>query len=232
MIINKELLMPSPYSTFITLVSLMSQSSFYTALLYSLFRIIVGFLIAALFAFSFGVLSGLSKNAEILLSPFITIIRSTPVMSFIILAIIWFSYNFAPLAVNMIMCFPPIYDNVVKGIKNTDKKLLNMAKVYKVKPLRIFKGIYLGSVKPFLSAGINTALGLAFRVAVAAEVLANPKYGIGTKLLQAKYNLETSEVFAWTFMILLLSYLFEYVLKKIVEGGRYNAQNKKSDKII
>jgi NitT/TauT family transport system permease protein len=124
MIINKELLLPSPYITIKTLISKMSESSFYIALLYSLFRIIIGFLIAVVFAFILGVISGLSKNAEILLSPLITVIRSTPVMSFIILAIIWFSYNLAPLAVNIIMCFPPIYDNVVKGITNTDRKLL------------------------------------------------------------------------------------------------------------
>jgi NitT/TauT family transport system permease protein len=84
-----------------------------------------------------------------------------------------------------------------------------MAKVYDIRPLKIFKGIYLGSVKPFLAAGMNTALGLAFRVAVAAEVLANPKYGIGTKLLHAKYNLETAEVFAWT-LYTLTKLLFEY----------------------
>lgn len=232
MIINKELLLPSPYITIETLISKMSESSFYISLLYSLFRIIIGFLIAVVFAFILGVISGLSKNAEILLSPLITVIRSTPVMSFIILAIIWFSYNLAPLAVNIIMCFPPIYDNVVKGITNTDRKLLDMAKVYAIRPVKIFTGIYLGSVKPFLAAGMNTALGLAFRVAVAAEVLANPKYGIGTKLLQAKYNLETAEVFAWTFMILLLSYLFEYIFKIIIESRRYNAQTRKSDKVI
>jgi len=232
LIINKELLLPSPYATVRTLINLMSVSSFYSALLYSLFRIVVGFIIAVVFPFTIGVLSGLNRTAEILLSPFITIVRSTPVMSFIILAIIWFSYNLAPLVVNLIMCFPPIYDNVVKGIKNTDTKLLDMAKIYEVKPTKVFTGVYLGSVKPFLAAGMNTALGLAFRVAVAAEVLANPKYGIGTRLLQAKYNLETTEVFAWTLVILVLSYIFEYIFKKIIEGGRYNAQTKKSDKII
>jgi len=81
-------------------------------------------------------------------------------------------------------------------------------------------------------AGMNTAIGLSFRVAVAAEVLANPRYGIGTKLLQAKYNLDTAEVFAWTFVILLLSFLFEQLFKKITEGGRRNAPAEKSDKII
>lgn len=131
LIINKELLLPSPYATVRTLINLMSVSSFYSALLYSLFRIVVGFIIAVVFAFTIGVLSGLNRTAEILLSPFITIVRSTPVMSFIILAIIWFSYNLAPLVVNLIMCFPPIYDNVVKGIKNTDTKLLDMAKYMK-----------------------------------------------------------------------------------------------------
>lgn len=229
MVINKELLMPSPYVTISTLVRLMSDSSFYYAMLYSLLRIISGFLVAAALAFILGIIAGLNRTVEILISPFITIVRSTPVMSFIILAIIWFSYNLAPLVVNLIMCFPPIYDNVVKGIKNTDRKLLDMAKVYKVKPFNVFKGIYLGSLMPFLSAGMNTALGLAFRVAVAAEVLANPRYGIGTRLLQAKYNLETAEVFAWTFMILLLSYVFEFIFKLIIEGGRHYAQNKKSD---
>jgi NitT/TauT family transport system permease protein len=71
MIINKELLLPSPYITIKTLISKMSESSFYIALLYSLFRIIIGFLIAVVFAFILGVISGLSKNAEILLSPLI-----------------------------------------------------------------------------------------------------------------------------------------------------------------
>ena len=231
-IIGKDLLLPSPYITFATLIRLLSQSAFYNQVLYSLLRIVAGFLTAVVSAFLLGVIAGLNKNVEILLSPFITVIRSTPVMSFIILAIIWFSYNLAPLAVNIIMCFPPIYDNVVKGIRSTDNKLLDMAKVYQVRPVKVFTGVYLASVKPFLMAGMNTALGLAFRVAVAAGVLANPQYGIGTKLLQAKYNLDTAEVFAWTFVILLLSFLFEQLFKKITEGGRKNAPAEKSDKII
>ncbi len=228
LIINKELILPSPYITFIRLTELMKHSNFYWALLYSLGRIIGGFLLAVLVAFILGVFAGLNETFEILLSPFITVIRSTPVMSFIILAIIWFSYNLAPLAVNFIMCFPPIYDNVIKGIKNTDRKLINMARVYKVSKFNVFKGVYLGSLMPFLSSGMNTALGSSFRVAVAAEVLANPKFGIGTKLLVAKINLDTAEVFAWTFVILLLSYLFEYIFKKITEGKHINVENRKT----
>lgn len=226
LLVNKELYVPSPYSTLRALIQLMSDKTFYTSVLFTMIRIVVGFLVAAIAAFILGVMAGSNEKAEILISPFITVVRSTPVMSFIILTIIWFSYNLAPFVVNIIMCFPPIYDSVVKGIKSTDRKLLEMSKIYKVSILDTFKGIYFGSVKPFLYAGMNTSLGLSFRVAVAAEVFANPKYGIGTKLLQAKVNLETTDVYAWTFVILLLSYLVEQLFKLMIKESRRHVKHK------
>ncbi|MFA7672685.1 MAG: ABC transporter permease subunit [Clostridia bacterium] len=226
LLVNRELYVPSPYSTLKALIQLMSDKVFYTSVIFTMIRIIVGFLVAAVAAFILGIIAGLNEKAEILISPFITVVRSTPVMSFIILTIIWFSYNLAPFVVNIIMCFPPIYDSVVKGIRSTDRKLLEMSKIYKVSFFNTFKGIYFGSVKPFLYSGMNTSLGLSFRVAVAAEVFANPKYGIGTKLLQAKVNLETTDVYAWTFVILLLSFLSEQLFKLIIKESRKHAKHK------
>ena len=147
------------------------------------------------------------------MEPLVTVIKSTPVMSFIILAMIWFSFSIVPIVICFLMCFPIIYQNAREGILNTDKKLIKMAVLYKVPGKKILSGIYIKSMKPYINSAANVCLGLGFKVTVAAEVLASPDYGIGSKLYEAKIYLEPVEVFAWTFIILVLSYILEQLLK-------------------
>ncbi|MBN2558930.1 MAG: ABC transporter permease subunit, partial [Clostridia bacterium] len=160
---------------------------------------------------------------ETLMEPVVTVIKSTPVMSFIILAMIWFSFTLVPILVCFMMCFPVMYENVRQGIAGTDRGLLSMAKLYGVGRARILGGIYLPSMKPYFYAAANMCLGLGFKVTVAAEVLVSPDYGIGSRLYDAKIYLEPVEVFAWTFIILLLSYLLEQLLKAIFNKKRKGA---------
>ena len=108
----------------------------------------------------------------------------------------------------------------MEGIKNTDAELLDMARLYRVKKGRIITGIYMNSVKPFFFAAANICLGLGFKVTVAAEVLASPDYGIGSRLYDAKIYLEPVEVFAWTFVILVLSFVLEQLLRLLFRDRR------------
>ena len=106
---------------------------------------------------------------------------------------------------------------------NTEKELLDMARLYKVKRSRIISAIYMNSVKPFFFAAANICLGLGFKVTVAAEVLASPNYGIGSRLYDAKIYLEPVEVFAWTFVILVLSYILEQLLRLVFKDKKKGA---------
>jgi NitT/TauT family transport system permease protein len=213
-LINDSFKFPGPVETIKALfVNIVSGEGFFRTVLASLFRIAIGFAASCVFGVIFGVAAGIKKNIADFMEPIVTVIKSTPVMSFIILAMIWFKFATVPIIICFLMCFPIIYGNMREGIANTDRRLLNMAKLYKVKKSRIIKGIYLESAKPYFYSAANICLGLGFKVTVAAEVLASPDYGIGSRLYDAKIYLEPVEVFAWTFVILVLSYILEQLLR-------------------
>ena len=95
--------------------------------------------------------------------------------------------------------------NASSGIENTDKQLLEMASLFKVKTWRIWADIYWPSLRPYLLAAATTGLGLAWKSGITAEVIASPKFAIGSELQSAKVYLETPDIFVWTIVVVFLS---------------------------
>ena len=135
--IDSELIIASPVKVLTTLISLLKSSKFWTSLLYSTLRIIGGFLLALVLGTALAALSSKILIIKTLLEPITSVIKATPVASFIILALIWFGNKNLAIFISFLMVFPVIYLNVLKGIESTDKKLLEMAKVYKFPPLKV-----------------------------------------------------------------------------------------------
>jgi len=213
-LINNQLKFPGPIETLGVLFErIIAGEGFLLTVGASLLRILLGLIAASISGLVLGVSAGISRGFSDFMEPIVTVIKSTPVMSFIILAMIWFRFSTVPIVICFLMCFPIFYQNSKEGVKNTDTNLIRMAELYHVPKRKILSGIYLKSMKPYFSAASNVCLGLGFKVTVAAEVLASPEYGIGSRLYEAKIYLEPVEVFAWTFIILLLSYVLEQLLR-------------------
>jgi len=226
LLINNQLKFPGPIETIRVLFSqVIAGEGFILTVGASLLRILLGFTGAFMIGVSTGIAAGIYKGFSDFMEPVVSVARATPVMSFIILAMIWFSFSTVPVVICFLMCFPIFYQNSKEGILNTDSNLVKMADLYKVPGGKIITGIYLRSMKPYVNAAANICLGLAFKVTVAAEVLASPDYGIGSRLYDAKIYLEPVEVFAWTFVILVLSYLLEQILR-IIFKSRKQRSNK------
>lgn len=216
LIINREIYLPSPISTFKALYKLLYIKETYITIIFSSYRTIVGFLLSCVVGIVLGYFCGISRSLYDLFYPLINIIRTVPVMSIIILALMWFKDSNVPISVAFLMCFPIIWTNTVEGIRNTDVKLLQMCKIYNIKKIRVIKSIYFYSSLPYIKAGTISALGIGWKVTSAAEVLSLPKYSIGRFLYDSKVYLEIPDLFAWTIIIIALSFLFEKVLKLIL----------------
>jgi len=210
-------IIPSPSETLEALYRVIISSDFIKELGASLYRILIGFFISSLLGLIVGIIAGLNEKFEIFINPLIAVIKSIPVISLILIILFWVKSTNVPLVVCFLMCLPVMYNNVSEGIKNVDKKLLEMAKLYKMSNMELIKKIYIHSIKPFVFSATKTCLNLGFRVTVAAEVLSSPKYGLGTKLFDSKIYLNMDELFAYTFIIILFSYLFESLLKYIID---------------
>lgn len=211
LIIGFDIILPSPEQTVSESLKLMLSPPFYTALGATAVRVGAGFIISLSAGVVIGLAAGYSRVVNALISPLLTAIKATPILSIILLAIIWFSTNSVPVFVCFLVIFPIICGNVLEGVKSVDHNYLNMAVVYKLSKAQTILHIYLPATLNYLMAGAKTALGIAWKAVIAAEVLCQPVFAIGTGMQDAKIQLETATLFAWTFMAILLSALSEWL---------------------
>ena len=206
---GSELILASPEKTAATFFKIIATADFWQALLYSSLRIIGGFLAALVAGVLFAALSSKIAIIRALLEPITSVIKATPVASFIILAIIWFGSKNLAIFISFLMVFPIIYLNVLKGIESADKGLLEMAKVYRMPTVKVLLYIYLPQVMPFCVSACSVALGLCWKSGIAAEVIGITDGSIGEMLYRAKLYFETGDLLAWTAVIIIISTVFE-----------------------
>ena len=206
-LVGKELLLPSPGQVLRCLV-----------VFRSIFRVLSGILAATVLGVLLAALTERSRVCRLLLAPLMTVVKSTPVASFIILALIWLGRDILPVVITGLMVLPVVWANVSAGIAGQDGKLLEMAAVYRMSRWGILRHITVPSVLPHFRAALSSALGLGWRAGIASEVLTVPQLSIGKRIFEAKLYLETTELFAWTLTVILLSLLIERVLLRLVRA--------------
>ena len=112
---------------------------------------------------------------------------------------------------SLLMVIPIVFVNVRRGIDSVPASEREVAQVYGFGFGKRLRYLTLPSVLPYFSAACRSALGLAWKAGVAAEVICTPKNSIGGKLYDAKIYLESEELYAWTIVVILLSVLIEKV---------------------
>ena len=149
---------------------------------------------------------------ENLLSPLRGVIKATPIMSFILLAVLWLNSNLVPLFIAVLIVLPTVWTVTADAILHTDVRLIEMGQTFGLTKAKIIWKIYVPSVLPQFLAACTTSLGFAWKSGVAAEVIALPKQSIGYQLYESKLRIETVDLFAWTLLVIILSMLLERLL--------------------
>lgn len=209
MLLGHDFLLVSPVKVILRLGTIWREPGFLPAIGFTFWRIVAGFFSGFLAGTLLAVLAGRFHIVEVLLWPYMVTIKSVPVASFIIVCLIFFSSSTLSIFISFLMVLPLIYQNVLQGIKSADRQMLEMAKVFHVPWHRKLFYIDLPSLKPFLLSACSVALGLSWKAGVAAEVIGVPDGSIGEMLYQSKIYLDTDDLFAWTVIIILASFLFE-----------------------
>ena len=204
-----HLLLASPLAALVRLGQLAVTAAFWRSIARSALHIFGGFLLSCAAAVVLAAPSARSRAVRELLAPLVAVVKAVPVVSFIILALVWLDAGSLPLFISALMVFPPVYLNVLAGIDSADPKLLEMARVFRVPFRRTLGGIWLPQVLPYFRAAVSLALGLCWKAGVAAEVIGLPAGTIGERLYTAKVYFQTPDLFAWTAMILAVSVLLE-----------------------
>lgn len=217
-LLDKEILLASPFKVFERILSLVLEKDFWQTVSLSFLRIFCGYISAVFFGVLIATLMSFCDFLKAVLSPLITLSKSVPVASFIILLLVWVKKDAVPVVITFLIVMPIIASAVSEGIFSTDKILLDVAKVYNFSFFKTVKTVYLKSVLPPFAAAATTSLGLAWKSGVAAEVIAMPVSSVGYNLYRAKINIETVDLFAWTAVVVILSVVLEKIIKKIIRN--------------
>ena len=212
------LLLASPLAAFARLIELAASAAFWQAAGVSTAHIFGGFLLSCVIAVVLAALSARYRRVEELLAPLAAVVKTVPVASFIILALVWLPSRRLSLFIAALMVFPPVYCNVLEGIRCTDRELLEMARVFRVPFSRRLTGIYLPQVLPYFRSAVSVALGLSWKAGTAAEVIGLSAGSVGERLYTAKIYFQTADLFAWTAVIVLLSAVMEKLFLRAVDA--------------
>jgi sulfonate transport system permease protein len=155
-------------------------------------RAALGFLIGGAIGLGLGVLSGVSSLAENLLDSTVQMIRNIPHLALLPLVILWFGIDeSAKIVLVSLGVFFPIYIN--HGIRNTDRDLLEMARVYGLRGFGLFRNVVFPGALPSIMVGVRYSLGITWLTLIVAETIATTS-GIGYLAMNAREFMQTDIV--------------------------------------
>jgi len=214
--VEKTLILPTPLEVLVRLGELIFEAVFWKSILATLGRILLGFCLGMTLGAVFAFIMYRLEIANLVFAPIIRIIQATPIVSFILIALIWLPTNALPVVISGMMVLPIAWSSIATGLQSINYNILEMASVFRIGRMRMLARVFLPALNPSITAAAISGIGLAWKSGITAEVLALPALAIGRGIYDAKIYLETPDLFAWTLVVIALSFALEAGFKALM----------------
>lgn len=205
--------MPAPTQVAQTLFNLAVSGELLRHINASLLRVAAGFLIGAGLAIVIGTWVGLSRRAEAYLEPTFQALRAIPSLAWVPLLLLWLGIDETPKVVLIALgAFFPVYLALLAGIRNIDRKLVEVGQLYQLSRIALVRRILLPAALPNLFTGLRGALSLSWMFLVAAELIAATR-GLGYLLSDGRETSRPDLVIAAILLLAVLGKLSDSLLK-------------------
>lgn len=207
-------LMPPPSAIIETFRELYEQG-LVTHLAVSTARVLAGYALGIALALPIGAIVGLNRRAESILDPTFQALRAIPGLAWVPLLLLWLGIDEGPkVTLIAIGSFFPVYLGLIAGIRNVDRKLVEVGEMYGLSPVALVRRIFLPAALPSLFTGLRQGLSLAWMCLVAAELIAATQ-GIGYLLTDGREVSRPDIVIAAILTLALLGKLSDTLLKRL-----------------
>ena len=218
---GSELILPGPLPVLWRFFELIQNPRFLSALWGSFLRVMWGIVIAVPLGIVAGIAAGLDLRIHAFLKPLFSVVSATPVISVILIAFLFLGSGRTPVFTAFLMVFPVMAATTMEGVKSTDPRLKELFSAFRMSRAETLKYLYVPSLIPFIIAGLRSSLSLCWKVVVAAEVIVQPLRSLGLGMQQARAQLETPELFAWTAATVIAAAFTQGVLSQVLKlSGR------------
>ncbi len=215
-IVGLPLILPSPLDVLVKLGTMATTAVFWRVLFTSTVRVTIGITLSYIGGFLLAILCHRIRLIYDLMLPVISVIKTTPVSSFILIALVFFNRDLIPGAIAALMVLPVVFSNTMEGLLSPNPALLETAQAYKLSFTDRVRCIWIPTLRPFLISAAGACAGLAIKAGIAAEVLICPEVSVGKYMYLSKQNMEYVELFAWTVAIVIFSFLVDLAFKQIL----------------
>lgn len=219
-LVHNSILLAGPYESLLALCTLAATSGFWLSILLTLLKITLGFVLGLVSGILCACLSYRFRLFREFITPPVSVIKSIPVASFVIMVIIWAGAPSLATVISALVVFPMIYHNMLSGLDASSAGLIEIGMLFRFSFIDKARYIYFPQVISHLQSAVLISSGMAFKSGIAAEVIGRPLHSIGNGLYLSKISLATADLFAWTFCAVILAYLFEkmmsYVLRRLI----------------
>ncbi|MGN1373480.1 MAG: ABC transporter permease [Candidatus Coproplasma sp.] len=184
-IVKNEYLIP-PFSQSIQqFFNLFTLPFFWKALGWTLLRTLIAFLLSFAIAAVCAVIAAYVKPFAAFMRPIVAVFRSLPTMAVLLLILVWTTPRTAPIVVAFLVLFPICYSQLSQGIAEVDSELLQMVKVYNVKPTKVLTKVYLSRLAPVIVEQTGANLSFGIKLIISAEVMASTYTALGGMMSEA-----------------------------------------------
>lgn len=210
-------LIPSVPRLLMALVELLGSAEFYQSVGCTLGRGLLGLAGSAALAALTAWLLARHSLLEQLFRPWLTLLRSVPVIAFILLALIFLDPEQLPLLIAFLTCFPLLTENLTNGLKSLRPSLSLMAKQFQLSGHNRLTQVYYPQLHPFLFSGLTSAAGFGWRAIIMGEALAQCAAGIGSAMKVAQNFIDVPTLLAWTVVAILISHTTDQALRRLAQ---------------
>jgi NitT/TauT family transport system permease protein len=214
LLFNSTLILPQWWVVAEEFALLFLRGTFYTSILLTTLRAILTYTLALALSLLTAIMCELYIPFRRAFSPIITILRSVPTMSIILLCYLMFSAATSPIIIGFLVAYPLCHAAFASRLAAASP-LTEMATVFSISPKNRALYVYLPTLRGEIVQQSTSTLSLTLKVVIASEVIVFTKNSIGDAMYMAKANIETATLLAWTVAAVLLSFLLEGVVKFI-----------------
>ena len=207
-------LMPAPSELAQSVLEL-AEGPLWEHILASPLRVLSGFAIGASLALLLGSSVGISQRLEAYLDPTFQALRAVPGLAWVPLLLIWLGIDeTSKVTLIAIGSFFPVYMNLVAGIRNVDRKLVELGELYRLPRSQQIRRIFVPAAQPYLFTGLRNGLSMAWLCVVAAELLAATE-GIGYLLTDGRETSRPDLVLVAIITLAVMGKLSDSLLKRL-----------------
>lgn len=224
-LISQQLFLTSPIQVLKTLYGLLGSSEFYHIVGFSFLRIGAGFLCAAVIGSALSVTAYKLRLVKTLLHPLMGAVKAAPVASFVVIALLLVGSKNLSALISFLMVLPVFYTNILAGLESVDPERFEAANVFGMRNSDRFRFIYLPYVSPFARSACEVGIGISWKAGISAEVIGIASGSIGEKIYDSKLYLDTSQLFAYTLVVVVVSLLLERLAVLLIRWIEYRLTN-------